>query len=213
MSEEDEAFYEVLRAGPDAGPSSDSYVRFDEIKDVLASMDLLELVTPRLRENPALWKWAIIGAQSALQGAMVCALADTTGTSVLTKKSGAELLTWIQSDSDQRGEPPKERLAEFDTLLDKSISELGLILTEQENKDIRRLHQYFRNRFAHFVPMGWGIEKTGLPRIIGAALFAIEYLMGSQRAAMHIDDEDRRRLKETLVHCRKELNRLADCLL
>ena len=96
MSEEDDAFYEFLRRGGDLEPPSDDYVRFDEREDVLASMDLLELITPLLGQKPALWKWAIIGAQSALQGALVCALADTTGTSILTPKSGGKLLDWLQ---------------------------------------------------------------------------------------------------------------------
>jgi hypothetical protein len=116
---------------------------------------------------------------------MVCALADTTGTSILTKKSGSKMLHWLQTDLDHRGKPPKERLAEFDVLLEKSLSEAGLKLTEQQEKDIRRLHEYFRNRFSHFIPMGWGIQKAGLPRMIGTALYAVQDLMGRGRAATH----------------------------
>jgi len=173
-------------------------VRFDEREDVLASMDLLELITPLLSERPALWKWAIIGAQSALQGAMVCALADSTGTSVLTPKSGGKLLKWLQSHDSNRGAPPKERLAEFGVLLEKSITELGLKLSEQQEKDIRRLHDYFRNQFSHFIPMGWGIEKAGLPRIIETTLGAVQMLMKMGRAAIHLDEPDRQRLERTL---------------
>jgi hypothetical protein len=206
MSEEDDAF-EILRA--DVGPL-DHYVHVDERKDVLASMDLLELLIPRIKQNPALWKWAIIGAQSALQGAMVCALADTTGTSVLTEKSATEQLAWLQRDIDQRGEPPKEYLAEFKILLKKSMDELDLVLAEQQEKDIRRLHQYFRNQFAHFIPMGWAIEKAGLPRIVLAALHAVEHLMSCQRAAIHLDEDDQSRLRNALLNCREKLNRLAE---
>jgi hypothetical protein len=181
---EDDAFYELLKRGGDLEPPSDNYVRFDEREDVLASMDLLELITPLLGRRSALWKWAIIGTQSALQGAMVCALADTTGTSVLTPKSGGKLLDWLQSRDPDRGAPPEERLAEFGVLLEKSIRELGLELSEQQEKDIRRLHDYFRNRFSHFIPMGWGIEKAGLPRIVEAALDAVEKLMAMNRASV-----------------------------
>jgi len=39
------------------------------------------------------------------------------------------------SNPDQRGEPPKERLAEFGVLLDKSMRELGLVLTEEQEND------------------------------------------------------------------------------
>jgi hypothetical protein len=201
MSEEDDAFYELLRTGGELEPPSDDYARFDEREDILASMELLELITPLLGRKPALWKWAIIGAQSALQGAMVCALADTTGTSVLTPKSGGKLLDWLQSDDPNRGPPPKERLAEFGVLLEKAIS-AGLVLTEEQEKDIRRMHDYFRNRFSHFIPMGWGIQKAGLPPIIEAALDAVEKLMNSGRAAVHLDGPDRRRFEWSLRNSR-----------
>lgn len=204
MINEDIEFYRVLLGGPDAEPPSDDYVRFDERKDVLASMDLLELISPKVEANPALWKWAIIGAQSALQGAMVCALADSTGTSVLTKKSGSELLAWLHADGEKRGDPPKERLAEFNVLLGQCLS-AGLVLTEQEENDIRRLHEYFRNRFSHFIPMGWGIEKSGLPRIIGSALNGVEALMRQPRAGTHLDEEDQLRLKKSLKNTRASL--------
>ena len=52
-----------------------------------------------------------------------------------------------------------------------------LVLTGQQCRDIRRLHREFRNNFVHFIPTGWGIEKVGLPRIVGAALDVVEDLM------------------------------------
>jgi hypothetical protein len=66
--------------------SSDDYVRFDEIKDVLASVDLIALLAPLVGEKPLHWKWMIVGAHDALQGAMVCAFADSTETSILEQR-------------------------------------------------------------------------------------------------------------------------------
>jgi hypothetical protein len=202
---EDDAFYEVLRAGPDAGRPSNAYVRFDEREDVFASLDLLTLITPLLEECPAYWKWAILSAHSALQGAMVCALADTTGTSILSKESAAEMLDWLQSDHETRGEPPKEWLASFGQLFRMCKKAKILSLTAQQAKDILRLHRYFRNNFAHFTPKGWGIEKAGLPRMIGAALDAVEGLMQQHRVAMHLNEHDQGRLAKTLRTTRASL--------
>jgi hypothetical protein len=57
------------------------YIRFnDEFEDVLASVELVALVAPRLCDNPSLWKWMIVGAQSALQGAMVAPGSDDEAT-------------------------------------------------------------------------------------------------------------------------------------
>ena len=165
----------------DDEPSPD-YVRFDEIEDVVVSVELVAHLVPLLDKHPSLWKWVIVGAHNALQGAMVCALSsplsDTTGTLVLGARSAKEVLAWLEADWDTSGDPPKQRLAEFDTLLSRctSGSEPLLVLTPQQRKDIERLHDHFRNNFAHFIPRSWSIEKAGLPRINTAALDAVESL-------------------------------------
>jgi hypothetical protein len=69
---------------------SEAYVRFDEFEDVLASVELVALLAPFVREDPQYWKWIIVGAHSALQGAMVCAYVDSSGTSILKSKRSAE---------------------------------------------------------------------------------------------------------------------------
>ncbi|MGT2439607.1 hypothetical protein ACU4GH_31775 [Bradyrhizobium betae] len=61
------------------------YIRFDEIEDVLTSIDLIALMAPLAKANPSYWKWLIIGAQNGLQGAMVCFLTGTNGIGVLDK--------------------------------------------------------------------------------------------------------------------------------
>jgi len=59
-------------------------LQFDEIENVLASLDLLAMLPPlvRQRRSRSHWKWIIIGAHDALQGALVRAIADKTGTNV-----------------------------------------------------------------------------------------------------------------------------------
>jgi hypothetical protein len=198
-------FDDELNGDLEVGAFSDGYVHFDERQDVLASLDLLKLITPLLDECPAYWKWAIIAAHDALQGAMVCALADTTGTSVLSKASRKEMLAWLDNKSEDGGDPPQEWLASFDDLLEKCRKELQLRLEPPQLKDICRLHKYFRNEFAHFTPKGWSIEKAGLPRLIGAALDAVEDLMGRQPIVIHLDKDDQRRLKKSLNSTRASL--------
>ena len=59
--------------------SAKSHLRFDEIENVLSSLDLLALVGKLVRTKPSYWKWVIIAAHDALQGAMVCVLGGTSG--------------------------------------------------------------------------------------------------------------------------------------
>ena len=76
---------------------SKQYLHFDEIEDVLCSLELFALVTPLLGKHPDRWKWVIVSAHAAMQGAMVCALRDTSGVSVLEKECAREMLKWFNT--------------------------------------------------------------------------------------------------------------------
>jgi hypothetical protein len=146
----------------------------------------------------------IVGAQNALQGAMVCALdrEDTSGLSVLSDNSEKKWAKWLEESRDNPNLPkPKQELAHFDVLLKRCKAKLLLDLTAGQEADIKRLHDHFRNNFAHFTPKGWSIEKAGLPRIIGAALYAVENLMSQAR----VRQGRPRRLKEALRVARRHL--------
>lgn len=176
-----------------------SYVRFDEIENVLASLDLLATLAPlvKKRRSGSYWKWIIVGAHDALQGALVCAIADTTGTNVLSKKSAKKMLDWLEDTS---REYPGEYMADFTTLLKRA----GVTLPSQDANDIRKLHG-LRNEFSHFTPKGWSIELAGLPRIINAALGLIERLMQSDRVEYRITGNKKRRVRSNIKIVRAAL--------
>jgi hypothetical protein len=206
---EDDVFTGLLKKGRRGGGSKD-YVRFDEIEDVLTSTDLMALVAPLVKKKPSYWKWMIMTTHNALQGAMVCAYADSTGTSILDEKTGRKTLQWLQTPSKQRGREPKARMAEFGVLLKRCMTKGGhfgpaLVLPLQQKKDIDRLHKEFRNNFAHFTPKGWSIEKEGLPRIMGAAIDATEGLMSHDQVMYRMSGNRLRRLKANLKAARAAL--------
>lgn len=171
------------------------YIRFDERDDVVASMDLVALSAEKVNAEPRYWKWLIIGAHSALQGALVCALSGTSGTGALTDKSARAVLDRIQAG---HGDWPSERLADFKILLrwgcdPQRMSNFGgspLQLSEGQLRDLHKLHDSFRNQFSHFRPTGWSIEASGLPRIVLIAVDSAERLMLTHPAArLHLSDE------------------------
>jgi hypothetical protein len=183
------------------------FLYFDEIEDVLSSLDLLALTVPLVKRQRSYWKWVMVAAHSSLQGAMICALRDTAGISVLERDCGREMLEWFHHRED---EPPNERLADFGTLLRRCrkarcMDGHPLKLSEVQTRDVRRLHREFRNEFAHFVPKGWSIEKAGLPRIIRAALDTTEMLMAHPRVVRKLSGNRVRRLNERLRVARANL--------
>jgi hypothetical protein len=169
------------------------YVRFDEVEDVLSSLGLLALCAPLVRKEPSYWKWAIISAHAALQGAMVCALHDRV--SVLDKQSARGMREWFDKKTEK---PPNERLAHFNTLLRRCCESQPLALSQAQLKDIKLLHDHFRNSFAHFVPQSWSIEKIGLPRIVGAAVDVTERLMAHPNVVHKLSGNKKRRLASYL---------------
>ena len=178
------------------------YIRFDEVEDVLSSLGLLALCAPLVREEPSYWKWAIISAHAALQGAMVCALHDTSGLSVLDKQSARGMREWFDKKIET---PPNEKLAHFNTLLQRCCESQPLALSKAQLKDIKRLHEQFRNSFTHFVPQGWSIEKAGLPRIVGAAVDVTERLMAYPNVVHKLSGNKKRRFESYLGTIRTQL--------
>lgn len=198
----------------DALPSPSSwqppvgYVRFDQFEDVLVSTDLLALVAPRLQEQPSHWKWMIIATHSGLQGALVCAIRDTSGTNILKKNSAKARLTWF--DNLVEASPP-QHLDNFIPLVEKYREKYPDCITTQQFEQISRLHTEFRNNFIHFVPGGWSIESATLLATIRTSLDVLEAAMHQHQVTMRLEKEAHCRLQQNLAVTREEL-RLLDSL-
>jgi hypothetical protein len=172
------------------------WIRFNERDDVIASTNLLALVAPTLKTTPTNWKWMILAAHSGLQGALVCAIKDSTGTNVLTKKSAEATLAWLENPT---GVYPAPYLEHYPTLSKKYRKKYpDCSITLQQLKDLKKLHSEFRNQFTHFAPMQWSIEEAGLPRITKAALDLIEESMQRHQVEIHLTCDMKRNLAENL---------------
>jgi hypothetical protein len=40
------------------------FLHFDEIEDVLSSLDLLALTVPLVKKQPSYWKWVLVASQA-----------------------------------------------------------------------------------------------------------------------------------------------------
>jgi hypothetical protein len=195
----------------DEEPSEEDgeYVRFDERDDVLASLELVAVLAGEAAHAPRHWKWLILAAHNALQGALVCALSGSDGTGALTDHSRREWLEAYDRDADF----PKERLADLKTLLKRERQqnshpndrECALCSTEKQHRDLIRLCG-FRDDFTHFKAGGWSIEASGLPRIVWTAVDAAGWVMlRNSKAGVHLSDEQRERIRECVDRARRAL--------
>lgn len=137
------------------------WVRFqDEFDDAIISVDLLARLMQPVEREPLLWKWIIIAAHNALQGAMVCALSGTDGTGALGDASARKVLDWLRT---QDGPHPEPWMADFPLLVDRARDAQRvrdgppLILSDDEVRDLDRLNRLRRGAM-HFTPKGWSIE-------------------------------------------------------
>jgi hypothetical protein len=180
------------------------WISFNERDDVIASTDLLALVAPTLKTTPTNWKWMILAAHSGLQGALVCAVRDSTATNVLTKKSAEATLAWLENPT---GVHPAPYLDHYPTLSKKYRKKYpDCSITVRQQKDLKKLHSEFRNQFTHFAPMQWSIEIAGLPRITKAALDLIEDAMQKHQVEIHLTCDMKRHLTENLKAIREALD-------
>jgi hypothetical protein len=184
-----------------------NWVRYDEYEDVLTSTDLLALVAPKLRKQTSSWKWMILAAHNGLQGALVCAVKDTSNTNVLENGSAAKMLNYLKT---LEGERPLARLTDFATLLKRYRKKYpSNDITTEQLKLIQKLHKQFRNNFAHFVPTGWLIEVALLPPIIESAVKLIESAMQQPQVLIHLSDNQNRRLAKNISAIRTVLTFLS----
>jgi hypothetical protein len=179
------------------------WIRFNERDDVISSTDLLALVSVTLKTNPTNWKWIILAAHSGLQGALVCAIQDSTRTNILARASAAATLKWLENTM---GVHPSQYLDHFPALIKKFRKKYtDCSITVEQLKDLKKLHQEFRNQFTHFAPMQWSIELAGLPRIAKAALDLIEDAMQKHQVEIHLTCNMKKRLAENLSATREAL--------
>lgn len=194
---------------------NENWFRTDEIEEFISAIEFCAFLTNHLANNWNYWKWLIVAAHNALQGIFVCALRgiDTTGTSMLTKKSSAEVWHWLNVESREPSPPscPKEQLAPMLDLYKRVRSkrymdeECCLPTHQQMNKDIIKLN-FLRNEFSHFTPKGFSVETSGLPRIISHCCDIFEYLAIEHPTFWHHLNEARRtRIKNAVDAIRANL--------
>lgn len=164
--------------------NSDTYLSTDEFEDVQASLLLVRDALIAVKTAPPYWKWAILAAHSALQGACLCILTRSDGLGALTDASSEALADKLYGETasgrkidDKTINWPEPRVEELPELLKRLPHDLRVSLPGRKEHsygfelagDLRRLHE-FRNQFTHFSSTGWSIEIGGLPRMIERAI-------------------------------------------
>ncbi|MEY4965216.1 MAG: hypothetical protein RL274_799 [Pseudomonadota bacterium] len=163
--------------------AAENWLRTNEVEQFVGALEFAAEIVPSTAADNTRWKWVIIALHNALQGACVCALsgADTAGTSYLSEKSGAKMWHWLDvtSRSPAPAHPPNERLSEllilYQRVKDRSYLSEPLKVDDETDRSVDILNN-LRNKFTHFISQSWGLELSGLPKIVQSVCDIVEYL-------------------------------------
>jgi hypothetical protein len=190
-------------------------VYFDEFEDAVVALELVATLSGDVRENPSLWKWMIIGAQNAVQAAMVLVLKGTDGCGALQVSSQQKNREWWLQDSeedDDQPQQPKVFMDYYEALLcrvkqQQFMEGPPLVVSAEDCKRLKSLNK-LRGKFAHFNPKGWRIEIKLLLSIMTATLDTIEHLLTTQDRVRvtFSDNQQERRIGTALKTLRTKLD-------
>ena len=89
-----------------------------------------------------------------------------------------------------------------------ALNHRDLIEHQQMNADVEKLN-LLRNQFVHFVPKGWSLEISGMPRIVRHCCDVIDHLaVRHPTFEHHLDGNRRRRIKSALLALRDAMDKL-----
>lgn len=191
------------------------WLRTDEIEEFIGGLEHCAELAGAVGDNVMRWKWLILALHNTLQGVCTCALRgqDTAGISMLTESSAKKVWHWldVKSRKDPNSPMPDEKLAAMTELYKRVqkteyLNEAHRLAThDQMNKDVKKLNE-LRNRFSHFVPGGFSLEVSGMPRIIRHCCDAIEHLGLKHPTFWHrLDKTRRKRIENGLMTLREAM--------
>lgn len=185
------------------------WVRTDEVEDVAGSLRHVIRTANFVSSDPQAWKWIVLALHSALQGACVCHLTTTAApVGAVTERNEIEWLEYFEKiRTDSNAEPPKTYLMGFSDLLkavrkpqsagDRSNA-FGVTISDSELRWLVKFHDGIRNQFAHFEPMGWSIDMSGIPAIAKLVARIIQDVLDIGWGFRHQRSEQRNDMKRSL---------------
>ena len=154
---------------------SERWLRTGEREDAIASLKLYSEAISKIDLDLAYWKWVIISLHSALQSIMAFHLGFGNDLLVMSQEDAEK---WIEAND--AGTPyPDAKMDSFLNLYKKIKKHeiLGFKFSPNglQTASVKKLN-YFRNEFIHFMPKGWSIEVSGMPRLCSDCLNVIKQL-------------------------------------
>ncbi|MHC4756772.1 MAG: hypothetical protein ACYTBP_16725 [Planctomycetota bacterium] len=151
-------------------------------------------------ENDLLaWKWVVLSLHGALYGFAVCACQGTDPRNVTYKtKKGDEML--ISFDR-------ALKLCQDNSRMKMLTYSKPLVLSQSQRDSIQLLKKELRNKFEHYIPIGWSIELHGMPQLAIDLLEVIRFLAIDTGTYIHLNQSQKRKIKSVVFQSKKFLKK------
>jgi hypothetical protein len=186
-----------------------TYLRTDTSEEAVSALEMFAESLEAVPGDPYRWKWSIVALHGALQGFLVLGLRGSNNFDVLSPSSAK---IWAAAVNSGNLPPADGRLDSLLGLYAKAKSDRMLNYTTSRRLQPRgtqdasvKMLNSLRNDFIHFVPKGWSIEISGLPRICGDCLDLIEFLGWGSGNVHWVDDTQQERAVRAVADARSQL--------
>ena len=174
----------------------ENWLRTDGKENAVDSLEMTAQLLIQLKDTnmSRLWKWISISLFNALYGFCICAIQGTNSDRVkeLDRKTGRF----------------KDKLISFQGALKRTQEDRWmrqytpsrtLSLTSDQKKSIEKMKNDIRNNFEHFIPKGWSIEISGMPKIVSDVVDVIEFLaLSSGNCLWDLDSNHEKRITDAI---------------
>ncbi|MGE0200397.1 MAG: hypothetical protein AB7P76_05455 [Candidatus Melainabacteria bacterium] len=192
---------------------------FDEVDDLIASLNLLNQQLDLLETDHRRWKWVIVSLFSCIQSAMILCLRSTNYFHILRSDSLAE---WKKLHTPPYAYQPKKppKMDYFEELLkkvqDKELmthtgNEQCLTLNATQKKQIHRLKAW-RDEFIHYLPSDWGISISEFVYTIGKNFKLLHFLLTETRNCYWNTNKDKDAVDHLIETIGQKINALASLM-
>lgn len=192
----------------------ENWLRTDEAQEAVLALEMVKERPSKVAEEPYHWKWVILALHSSLQGFMVLALRGSDRLNALTNHSAKQWIEAYRIGDDQLQKP---KLDTFLNLYEKIQSGQMMIYgiskvfmpTGTQTDSVRRLNR-LRNDFTHFLPKGWSLEVSGLPRVVNDCLAIISFLALESRNILWHEEAFEAKTKALIEQIQQEIGALTE---
>jgi hypothetical protein len=179
----------------------EGYIEFDRFIDLETSLEQLLAQIQGSPMTATSWKWALIAAHSALQGAVCIALRGSAGFDTWKPKFLKKWLDAYKNKKDLPGTQLDNFMNLFDKLFDKD--------SEIERDLINSLNEH-RNNFVHFNTDHFYIERKLIVDAINESISAMIAAPRRSKGVFFYEELQSQRFDALCQSIRERLKMLAD---